>query len=222
MQKGDLQFLSKAILFATIKHRDQRRKNSTNAPYIEHPLGVMDILIQVGITDVDVLCAAVLHDTVEDTLTTFEEIGERFGEKILFYVKEVTDDKELDKVTRKKLQIEHAKDASCGARLIKLADKIHNLRSMLTDPPKGWNLMTIRGYFTWSREVTNAASFRTTDKDFNEAQTRLGKILNGVWGIYKSMITYEGKEYPVIPFHLGREENDEFLKLYYKEISEKK
>jgi len=216
MNKGDLKTLSKAILYATEAHRKQKRKNSTNAPYIEHPIGVMNILIQAGVTDVNILSAAVLHDTVEDTPTTFDDIGERFGQLTLYYVKEVTDDKSLDKVTRKKLQIDHAYYISPGAKLIKLADKIHNLNSMLSDPPKGWNLVTIQGYFVWSKKVTDELYFDTENKELEDALNRLDKMLNGAWGIYRSEIKYEEEKYPVLPEIPG------FLEKYYQEISEKK
>ncbi len=144
--------LSSAILFAAEKHKHQKRKNDGSS-YICHPLDVMDILVKAGVQDEDVLIAAVLHDTVEDTQTTLEEIRELFGENVAWLVASVTDDKSLPKVERKKLQIEHAKTASLGMALIKMADKISNLRTLDTEPPKGWSQPQIDGYFHWSYAV---------------------------------------------------------------------
>ena len=109
---ADLQLLVKAIDFAARKHSSQRRKNSTKSPYIEHPILVMKLLTDSGVTDVNTLCAAVLHDTVEDTETTFDELTTEFNEEIADIVREVTDDKSLSKVARKRGQIEHG---PCGS-----------------------------------------------------------------------------------------------------------
>ncbi len=122
----------KAVNFAAEKHRDQRRKNSTNSPYINHPVRVSHLLNSIGgITDIVPLVAALLHDTLEDTKTTFSELVDNFGKEIADVVKEVSDDKSLSKVLRKKLQVEHSKDLSHNAKLVKLADKykcVLNLR----------------------------------------------------------------------------------------------
>jgi len=124
--------LIRAAAFAAHKHRDQRRKDAASSPYINHPLALADVLAnEGGIEDVDVLCAALLHDTIEDTETTAEELQRKFGSKITSIVLEVTDDKSLPKVERKRLQVEHARHASHEARLVKLADKICNLRDIL-------------------------------------------------------------------------------------------
>lgn len=125
--------------FAAIKHRDQRRKDSKETPYINHPVGVAHILSSEGnITDLDVLMAALLHDTVEDTDTSIDEIENVFGPKIRGIVAEVTDDKSLPKQERKRLQIEHALTASREAKLVKLADKLYNLRDLQKEIPQGW------------------------------------------------------------------------------------
>src|SRR5579871_5119268 len=87
-----------ALHFAAIKHRDQRRKGHDQAPYINHPIEVAELLARVaGITDVVVLQCAVLHDTIEDTQTTAQEIEEQFGAEVRSVVLEVTDDKSLPK-----------------------------------------------------------------------------------------------------------------------------
>src|SRR5437868_2489590 len=122
---NNLKNLLDAASFAAKKHRDQRRKGSDAEPYINHPLEVTNLLANVGkITDYDILIAAILHDTIEDTETTKEELTERFGETVCSYVLEVTDDKSLEKHVRKQLQIEHAPHLSHGAKQIKLCDKI--------------------------------------------------------------------------------------------------
>ena len=100
-----MEIFSKAMRFASIKHRDQRRKGKSAAPYINHPIEVADILVQSGVKDYDVLAAALLHDTVEDTDTTEKELEKEFGAKIKGIVLECSDNKALDKAQRKKYQI---------------------------------------------------------------------------------------------------------------------
>ena len=128
---------TKCLNFAAIKHRDQRRKDPQKTPYINHPIGVANILSEEGdVTDLTTLMAAVLHDTVEDTDTTFEEIEENFGAEIRKIVEEVTDDKKLPKMERKQLQIEHAKHASPKAKVVKLADKLYNCLLYTSPSPR--------------------------------------------------------------------------------------
>lgn len=144
----------RALEFAADKHRDQRRKDLPASPYINHPIELADVLCnEGGVRDVVVLCAAILHDTIEDTETTHAELMQRFGAEIADVVVEVTDDQSLPKDERKRLQIEHASFASDRAKLVKLADKICNLRDMLTRPPAGWDLARRREYFDWARAV---------------------------------------------------------------------
>ena len=143
----------RASFFAAKKHKDQRRKDPASTPYINHPLEVANFLTMAYIDDVDVLCAAILHDTIEDTDTTYEELEFEFGTRVASYVKEVTDDKSLPKIERKKLQIEHSKTCSAGAGFIKLADKLSNLSSMLVSTPKSWSPEVVKGYAIWSFAV---------------------------------------------------------------------
>lgn len=125
--------------FAAKKHTNQRRKNAGNTPYINHPLEVAHLLATVGgVTDEDILSAALLHDTIEDTETLPGEISARFGDVVLSYVLEVSDDKMLPKAERKRFQVEHAPFLSNGAKLIKLGDRIANMRSIVHEPPAGW------------------------------------------------------------------------------------
>jgi guanosine-3',5'-bis(diphosphate) 3'-pyrophosphohydrolase len=133
------QVLLKAIHFTAEKHRDQRRKGATASPYINHPIAVAQTLCEIGgISDVAVLGAAVLHDTVEDTDTSVEELREQFGGEIAQAVSDVSDDKTLPKAERKRLQVENAANICRQAKLVKLADKICNITDVLDDPPDDW------------------------------------------------------------------------------------
>jgi guanosine-3',5'-bis(diphosphate) 3'-pyrophosphohydrolase len=147
-----------AALFAAEIHKNQRRKDIDALPYINHPIALAALLAtEGGVTDPDVLCAALLHDTVEDTATTAEELRQAFGGVVTAIVLEVTDDKSLSKAERKRLQVEHARHATPQAKLVKLADKICNLRDLLSSPPAGWPTARIREYFDWSARVVDGA-----------------------------------------------------------------
>ena len=150
----DLKRLLKALAFAAHKHRDQRRKDVESSPYINHPIALVNILCNEGhVTDTNVICAALLHDTVEDTDTTPEELQREFGGEIRAIVMDVTDDKTLEKAERKQRQIEHAAHISEQAKLVKLADKISNLRDVASNPPPDWDLRRRQGYFEWAKAV---------------------------------------------------------------------
>jgi len=152
--KGELALLLEALAFAARKHRDQRRKDPEASPYINHPIALADVLVnEGGVTDVEVLCAALLHDTVEDTATTHEELVDAFGSRVARIVAEVTDDKRLPRAERKRLQIEHAPHISREEKLVKLADKVCNLRDVAERPPAGWDLGRRREYFDWAKQV---------------------------------------------------------------------
>ena len=142
-----------AIHFAAIKHKNQRRKNAAADPYINHPLEVAFLLSEAGVTDQETLMAAVLHDTIEDTQTSYEELVNEFGTKVAKIVMEVSDDKSLPKIKRKKLQIIHASDISEEAKLVKLGDKYSNCRDLLSNPPKCWTKEEIDGYAIWCYAV---------------------------------------------------------------------
>jgi guanosine-3',5'-bis(diphosphate) 3'-pyrophosphohydrolase len=151
---ANLGLVVEALAFAAERHRDQRRKDSARTPYVNHPIALLRVLsLEAGVEDPVVLCAALLHDTVEDTATTPQEIEARFGPEIRAVVMEVTDDKRLPKAERKRLQIVHSARASEPARLIKLADKICNLRDVAAAPPADWDPERCREYFDWARAV---------------------------------------------------------------------
>lgn len=144
----------KAMRFSAEKHNEQRRKDAKSSPYINHPIEVAETLWRVGeVRDMTLLVAAILHDTIEDTNTTAEEIKTEFGEEVLSLVCEVTDDKSLPKQTRKQLQIEHAPHKSHKAKLLKIADKINNIHDIIKSPPEAWTLERRQEYLLWSEKV---------------------------------------------------------------------
>lgn len=154
INEADLKTLLKALAFAAHKHKDQRRKDVDASPYINHPISLADILCNEGhITDIETICGALLHDTVEDTETTAEELEREFGKTISNIVMDVTDDKTLPKAARKQAQIDHAAHISEKAKLVKLADKISNLRDVLDNSPADWSLERRQEYFDWAYKV---------------------------------------------------------------------
>lgn len=151
---NNLSKLIQAASFAAKKHAGQKRKGADGEPYINHPLEVANLLANVGkVEDYDVLIAGLLHDTVEDTGTTKEELTELFGAQVADYVLEVTDDKSLPKAERKRKQIEHAPHLSQGAKQIKLADKISNIRDVTQNPPHDWSQERRLEYIQWGENV---------------------------------------------------------------------
>jgi guanosine-3',5'-bis(diphosphate) 3'-pyrophosphohydrolase len=155
----DIGLVIRAVEFAAQKHRMQRRKDSEASPYINHPIALMHVLcIDGGISDPLVLAAAALHDTIEDTETTEEELRTTFEEEIAQIVVEMTDDKSLPKEQRKRLQIEHAHRMSREGALVKLADKICNLRDVAANPPLGWCLERQVGCFDWAKAAVDGLS----------------------------------------------------------------
>ena len=154
---SDVALVLRAAEFAAHKHRNQRRKGASERPYIGHCIEVARIIADVGkVDDANVLAAALLHDTVEDTDTTRDELRELFGAVIDDMVAEVTDDKTLDSAVRKEAQVTHAPHLTHGAKVIKLADKISNVREIGVDPPESWPLDRRRGYFAWAARVVAA------------------------------------------------------------------
>lgn len=143
-----------ALQFAAQKHSQQRRKDSDASPFINHPIAVAELLARVGgVTDLTMLQAAILHDTIEDTSTTAQELEERFGQAVRSLVLELTDDKSLPKAERKRLQIEHAPHLSSRAKQIKIADKICNMGDITTTEPTDWPVPRKREYLDWAEQV---------------------------------------------------------------------
>jgi guanosine-3',5'-bis(diphosphate) 3'-pyrophosphohydrolase len=173
--------LLKAIAFAADKHRHQRRKDAEASPYINHPIAVATVLAVEGdVSDEATLLAAALHDTVEDTQTTFVELEEHFGPDVTGLVQELTDDKSLEKTERKRLQIEHARESSMRAKQLKMADKICNVRDITVSPPADWPLQRRREYLTWSEKVVGGCRGINPklDQAFDQAVARARKMLD--------------------------------------------
>lgn len=151
---SEMALLLHALSFAAYKHRDQRRRNREASPYINHPIDVASIIANVGgVDDLVTLVGAILHDTIEDTETTSDELELEFGSEVCRLVEEVTDDKELPKAERKRLQIVRAPTISTRAKLIKLGDKICNIRDISQSPPDGWSVARRREYLDWTEQV---------------------------------------------------------------------
>ena len=152
----DVFLLLTATKFAATRHRTQRRKGADGSPYINHPIDVAEMLWEVGtVRDMPVIVAAILHDTVEDTETTLSEIEEHFGPVVGSLVQEVSDNKSIPKLERKRLQIEHAPHLSTGAKQIKLADKISNINDVAFAPPAHWPHQRRVDYLTWADSVVS-------------------------------------------------------------------
>jgi guanosine-3',5'-bis(diphosphate) 3'-pyrophosphohydrolase len=143
-----------AAAFAAHAHRDQKRKDAAGTPYVEHLITVAKILaLEGGVTDTDLVAAGYLHDIIEDQSVPGDELETRFGVRVRSFVEAVSDDKSLDKEERKRLQVEHAPHASPDVALLKFADKIANLRDLVSAPPAAWSPDRLRGYVSWARDV---------------------------------------------------------------------
>jgi len=163
----DLSGLFTALKFAAEKHKNQRRKNAEATPYINHPLEVAKLLVDVGkVFDLDIIKGAILHDTIEDTETTQQALIELFGKSVTSYVVEMSDDKSLPKEERKRLQIINSSHKSTGAKLIKLCDKISNITDVTNNPPGNWDLRRRKDYLNWAESVV--AGLRGTNENLEK------------------------------------------------------
>jgi guanosine-3',5'-bis(diphosphate) 3'-pyrophosphohydrolase len=170
-----------ALHFAAHKHRDQRRKGAEASPYINHLIEAAELLSGVGgVSDLPTLQAAILHDTLEDTTTTPEELDKVFGPEVCRIVEELTDDQSLSSDKRKQKQIDYAPRLSTRAKMIKIVDKISNIRSIVETPPTKWSLARKREYLAWSERVvagcrgSNEALERLFDDRVMAAKASLG------------------------------------------------
>jgi guanosine-3',5'-bis(diphosphate) 3'-pyrophosphohydrolase len=156
LTSSDIDQILSAVSFAAEKHKLQVRKNEEKTPYISHPIGVAVHLMNLGeVRDAAVIIGALLHDTVEDTETTYSEIESLFGKEVSNYVKEVTDDKSISRDQRKRGQIISAAKKSVGAAQIKLADKFYNLTDLFENPPPDWTRERIDQYYQWAKSVVD-------------------------------------------------------------------
>jgi (p)ppGpp synthase/HD superfamily hydrolase len=153
----DIVLLARAADYAARQHIAQRRKGERAEPYINHLTEVAALLAEAtGGDDAILLAGGLLHDTLEDTDATYEDLVQRFGAEVAALVAEVTDDKALPKEERKRLQIDETPAKSRRAKLLKIADKTSNLRSMVNSPPKGWTEERLRDYVVWAEQVVRS------------------------------------------------------------------
>jgi len=167
-----------AAEFAAEAHRDQRRKNVLAAPYINHPIGVARILTDTGCINPSIIAAALLHDVVEDTDRTLEDIRAAFGSKIASIVAEVTDDRSpaSTKYDRKRRQIESAPGKSSEAKAVKAADKLHNLTDLVACPPPGWSVDYMHEYFAHAHAVLVGMGYGQDGFGNRELEARLRRL----------------------------------------------
>jgi uncharacterized protein (UPF0147 family) len=174
---ADLRRLTKALLFAAEAHRNQRRKGAAQEPYLNHLVEVLDLLVQATDgTDTDTLIAAILHDVVEDTAASYEDVAKNFGERVAEIVRENSDDMTLPKAERRRARIAGMPLKSREARLVKMADVISNLRAIAVSPPAGWSADRKLGYLEGCRQLidagrgTDAAIERTFDQTADDVE----------------------------------------------------
>jgi HD domain-containing protein len=155
---ADLRHLTKALSFAAEAHRNQRRKGAAQEPYINHLIEVLDLVVQnTSGDDANVLIAALLHDVLEDTPTTYEVLAKSFGERVAEIVRENSDDMTLPKAERRRARIAAMASKSREARIVKMADLISNLRAIAVSPPAGWSAERKLGYLEGCRQLVDAA-----------------------------------------------------------------
>jgi (p)ppGpp synthase/HD superfamily hydrolase len=149
--------VSRAADAAARWHVHQRRKGAAQEPYINHLLEVASLVTEATQgNDPDLVVAALLHDSIEDCEVPYELIESRFGARVAGLVREVTDDKTLDKQVRKAEQINNAAKKSIGAKIIKLADKTSNMHAIRFSPAPGWSVKRRLEYIAWARKVVEA------------------------------------------------------------------
>ena len=177
-----LSLVMRAADFAARRHAGQRRKGVAGEPYVNHLIEVATLLAEAtGGGDAVLVAAALLHDTLEDTATEYEELEARFGPEIAALVAAVTDDKSLPKAERKRRQIESAPAATPRAKLLKIADKTSNVRALVVSPPTNWDIARVADYIDWAEKVVagcrglNAALERAFDAAVTDARAAVAK-----------------------------------------------
>ena len=174
-----IQRILAAAQFAAEKHAGQKRKGTAGEPYVNHVIEVSALIARSSdVLDTNLIIAGLLHDTIEDTGVTAQELEQRFGRDVASLVLEVTDDKSLPKQTRKALQVQNAHKKSQRAQVIKLADKTSNLRSLLVSPPADWSVERKREYFDWAKQVVDGlnAPNRALKDEFDRTYAQLESI----------------------------------------------
>lgn len=175
VNESEMTLVIRAYAFAAWKHRGQKRKGGRGEPYINHCIDVTERLwVTGGVRDINIITAAILHDTVEDTDATRDEIAHEFGDTVARIVMEVTDDTTKPSIERKRLQVEHANELSIEARHLKIADKLSNVHDIIASPPRGWTVNRCQQYVQWAEDVigeirgTNSA----LENDFDETAAK--------------------------------------------------
>jgi (p)ppGpp synthase/HD superfamily hydrolase len=175
-----IRLISEAADLAARGHTGMQRKGRGSEPYINHLAEVANLLASATDgADAELVAAGWLHDTIEDTGTTRQELAERFGERVAALVAEVTDDMTLPKDQRRRKQIEDAPHKSPGAKLIKIADKISNIRARIGAAPTEAEREELADYVAWAEKVvagcrgTNAVLDRTFDETAKLARSSL-------------------------------------------------
>ena len=169
-----LRLVSEAADFAARRHSGQQRKGRGSEPYVNHLAEVANLLsIAADGTDAELVAAGWLHDTIEDTATTREELAQEFGERVTALVVEVTDDMTLPKQERRQKQIVDAPRKSPGAKLIKIADKISNIRARILPQPSQEERDDLIDYVGWAEKVVAGCRGvnAVLDRMFDEAVT---------------------------------------------------
>ena len=149
---GKVDKLLQTLYFAAKAHKSQKRKGDGGVPYINHLIEVATLLsLEAGVTDIEVLQAAVLHDVLEDTPVTLDELNDVFGERVAGLIEAVTDDKSLSLEQRRQKQVDMISCASPEVKLIKLADHCSNIVCI----PDTWVANRVEQYKMWSFEVAS-------------------------------------------------------------------
>jgi len=175
-----LRLVSEAADLAARRHSGMQRKGRGSEPYINHLAEVANLLsIATDGADAELVAAGWLHDTIEDTETTHRELAEKFGERVAALVVEVTDDMTLPKDERRRRQVVEAPTKSPGAKLIKIADKISNIRARILPRPNQDERDDLIDYVAWAEQVVDgcrgvsAALDRTFDETVDLARSTL-------------------------------------------------
>jgi len=147
-----LRLVSEAAELAARRHSGQQRKGHEDEPYINH-LAEVASLLAAATDDAELVAAGWLHDTIEDTDTSRDELAERFGARVADMVEEVTDDMTLAKSERRRRQVIDAPKKSPGAKLIKIADKISNIRARIFFEPDIAQQEELTDYLAWAEQV---------------------------------------------------------------------
>jgi (p)ppGpp synthase/HD superfamily hydrolase len=168
-----------AAKFAAEKHAGQKRKGHAGEPYVNHLIEVAELIANSSnVLDANLVMAGLLHDTIEDTAVTARELEQRFGKDVTGLVLEATDDKSLPKETRKSLQVKTAPHKSSRAQILKLADKISNLRSLISSPPAEWGSERKLQYAEWAGRVVAGFTVHNSFlmSEFNKAYAELTRL----------------------------------------------